>query len=587
MEQAGVRRRLAAILSADVVGYSRLMGVDEEATLGTLGGHREAMDGLIAAHHGRVVGTAGDSVLAEFASVVEAVRCAAEIQREIAARNDRVPDDRKMAFRIGLNLGDVMVKDGDIFGDGVNVAARLESLAEPGGICISGAVFDQVKSRSELRYEDLGERRVKNIAEPVRVYRVRMEGESAATASAPAALDPPENPSIAVLAFDNMSDDPEHEYFADGIAEDIITALSKVRWLLVIARNSSFAYKGTSVDLKRVGRELGVRYVLEGSVRKAGNRVRVTAQLIETEHGKHVWADRYDLDLEDIFAVQDAMTQTVVAAIEPELGGVERERARRKPPESLGAWDCHQRGLWHMYKFTRDDNAEAARMFRRAVELDLSFAPAFAGLAYVGFSDYAMGYADSPNEALAEALRTGKRAVALDNKDPFARWALGRVQTIRGEHESAIAQLETAIDLNPNYAHAYFALGFALTLSGKAEDAIGQIDKAMRLSPHDPFLWAMMHHRALAHLILKQHDEAADWATRAARQPNAEFWPYSVLAASLGHLGRTEEAQAALGEATRMNPDYSADFLTKVMCFQNPADIEHYFAGLRKAGLPQ
>ncbi len=285
MEQAGVRSRLAAILSADVAGYSRLMGVDEEATLGTLGGHREAMDGLIAAHHGRVVGTAGDSVLAEFASVVEAVRCAAEIQREIAARNDGVPDDRKMAFRIGVNLGDVMVKDDDIFGDGVNVAARLESLAESGGICISGAVFDQVKNRLELGCEDLGERQVKNIAEPVRVYRVRMEGESAAAASAPAALKPPDKLSIAVLAFDNMSDDPEHEYFADGIAEDIITALSKVRWLLVIARNSSFAYKGTSVDLKRVGRELGVRYVLEGSVRKAGNRVRVTALLIETEHG--------------------------------------------------------------------------------------------------------------------------------------------------------------------------------------------------------------------------------------------------------------------------------------------------------------
>jgi adenylate cyclase len=371
-------RRLAAILAADVVGYSRLIGVDEEGTLLRLKAIRaEVIDPAIAAHRGRLVKTTGDGLLVEFASVVDALRCAVEVQREITERGGDGPPDRCIAFRIGIHQGDIVVENGDIFGDGVNVAARLEALAEPGGICVSARVQEDAAGRLDLAFADLGEQNLKNIARPIRAYRV--EPQKASTPPAEAPLPLPDKPSIAVLPFQNMSGDPEQEYFADGMVEEIITALSRIRWLFVIARNSSFTYKGQAVDVKRVGRELGVRYVLEGSVRKGGDRVRVTAQLIDAISGAHVWADRYDRDLDDIFAVQDEITASVTGVIEPTLAEAEQRRVLRKPPERLDAWEAYQRGLWHLHRSGREETKTAQTLFRQAIALDPNFAPGHYG----------------------------------------------------------------------------------------------------------------------------------------------------------------------------------------------------------------
>ncbi|MHC4611210.1 MAG: adenylate/guanylate cyclase domain-containing protein, partial [Planctomycetota bacterium] len=393
-----VQRRLAAILAADVVGYSRLIRADEEGTLAALKIlHKDLIDPKIAEHHGRVVKLMGDGMLAEFGSVVDAVRAAAEVQHAIAERNANLPEEQRMVFRVGINLGDVVIDGDDIHGDGINVAARLEGLAAPGGICISAAVYDQVRDRLELAFEDLGEQEVKNIDRPVRVWRWTTDASvtTGGLATADKQLSLPDKPSIAVLSFVNMSGDPEQEFFSDGMAEEIITALSRYRWFFVIARNSSFTYKGRAVDVTQVGQELGVRYVLEGSVRKAGNRVRVTAQLIDATTGNHIWAERYDRELDDIFALQDEITETIVAAVEPELGVVERERARRKRPENLGAWGSYQRGLWHLLGDpTRDALAEARRLFQHACELDPEFAAAYADLAWTHTIDITLGLTD-------------------------------------------------------------------------------------------------------------------------------------------------------------------------------------------------
>jgi len=406
-----VQRRLAAILAADVAGYSRLMGDDEEGTLAALTAHlAELIEPCIAEHRGRVVKTTGDGLLAEFASVVDAVRCAVAFQEGMAERNSDTPGDRRLEFRIGVNLGDVIIQDGDVFGDGVNVAARLEGLAEPGGIVVSGTVHEHVRSKLDLGFNDLGPRSVKNIAEPVRAFGVRLEDDLPAAAgfgpSEPLPLS--DKPSIAVLPFVNMSGDPEQEYFADGISEDIITALSRIRWFLVIARNSSFSYKNTSPDVRDVARDLDVRYVLEGSVRKAGGRVRVTAELIDASVGSHIWAERYDRDLADIFAVQDEITQTVVGAIEPELSCAEQERARQKPPDNLDAWDFYQRGQWHFNRITPEDLARAKVMFQRAMDLDPGFGAAYAGLATACFYQYVLGIA-SPRELARPALEVPEK----------------------------------------------------------------------------------------------------------------------------------------------------------------------------------
>ena len=482
---AEAKRRLVAILSADVAGYSRLMGDDERATMDTLTAYRQVFRKHISDHDGRVVDTAGDSVLSVFDSVVEAVHCAVDVQGELEERNADKPEDRRMLFRIGVNLGDIFEQDdGTVYGDGVNVAARLESLAEAGGVCISESAHMQVEGKTDLGFQDIGEHEVKNIARPVRAYRVVVETQAAPTT--PNAL--PDKPSIAVLPFDNLSGDAEQEYFVDGIVEDLITALSGMRWLLVTARNSTFSYKGKSPDVRDVGLELGVRYVLEGSVRKAGNRVRISAQLIDASDGNHIWAQRYDRELADIFDVQDEITLTIAGAIEPELAQIERERARRKPADNLDAWDLSQRGLWHMWQFSEDDNAEARRLFRRAIDIDPRFAAAHANLSYSHYLDSVLAYSDSPQQSFALAETAAKQAIAIDDKDAMAHCALGRALSSQGDYPAAIAELRTALDLNPSFTLAHLGLGVALQFPGQPAQPVLDSAPPPRLAPLTPVL---------------------------------------------------------------------------------------------------
>ncbi len=471
------------------------------------------------------------------------------------------------------------------------VAARLEALSEPGGICVSRTVFNHVQGKVDTAFEDLGAREVKNIPKPVQVYRVLLEDIADARPDFEArseALALPDKPSIAVLPFENMSGDPEQEYLADGISEDLITALSKIRWFFVIARGSTFTYKNRAVDVTQVAKDLGVRYVLEGSVRKGGNRVRITAQLIDATTGQHVWAERYDRELADIFALQDEMAQTIVALVEPELGAVERERAHRKPPENLDAWETYQRGLWLMWTFLEDDNAEARRLFRRAHELDPGFAAAYAHEAYAHFITVVMGWADTPDEALATGLMAANMALALDDKDPVAYFALGRVTMMRGEHDAAIAALETTLALNPSFAQAYHGLGFALALAGRLEEAVEMFDKAERLSPFDPLLWAFTITHGLACILARDNKTALQLARQTLQIPRASgYWPHAVLAAALAHLGQMDEARAAVTEALEAKPDLSLTYLEKTRPTKEPDGLDPYLDGLRKAGLPE
>jgi TolB-like protein len=577
-------RRLAAILAADVVGYSRLMEQDEAGTLAALKARRkEILQPLVAEHQGRIVKVMGDGVLVEFASAVNAVACAVELQKRMAAANDGAPEERRVLLRVGINLGDVIVEGGDLYGDGVNVAARLQEMSEPGGICITGKVHDEVRGKLDLAFDDLGAREVKNIAAPVRIYSARLE--PSVSVSAPLSL--PAKPSIAVLPFVNMSGDVEQEYFSDGITEDLITALSKIRWFFVIARNSTFAYKSRSVAPRELGRDLGVRYVLEGSVRKGGNRVRISAQLVDAASGHHVWAERYDRDLEDIFALQDEMIETIVRAIEPELGRAERERARRKPPGSLDAWELFQRGLWYHYRFTRDDIAEAERCFHRAIEVDPTFALPFAALAHACYWDALFGYATDVKKTLAKGLDLARKAVSLDDREAFAHFSLGRIQTLRAELDGAIAELEQAIELNPNFAHAYYGLGIALVWAGQPAQGMNRIDTALRLNPRDPSVWTFQAGRALALFLLDRLDEAADWAQRSTQSVPTGLWAHGVEAAVLAHLGRDREAAAALAQVYRLKPNFSAEFVREVFPFRVAAHRDRFLDALRRAGLPE
>ena len=561
---AEAKRRLAAILSADVAGYSRLMGDDERATMDTLNAYRDVFREHISDHDGRVVDTAGDSVLAVFDSVVEAVQCAVDVQGELEGCNANLPEDRRMRFRVGVNLGDIFEQDdGTIYGDGVNVAARLESLAEPGGICLSGSAHEQVVGKTNCEFEDIATHAVKNIERPVRAFRVTGAG-APAVAPSPKPLTGLGRPSIAVLPFDNLSGDPEQEYFADGIAEDLITALSRIRWLFVIARNSTFTYKGQAVDVKHVGQEMGVRYVLEGSVRKSGDRVRITAQLNEATTGNHIWAKRYDRQLADIFAIQDELTEAIAGEIEPELAEVERERAHRKPPDSLNAWDCYQRGLWHMWQLTRDENAEAQRLLQRAADIDPGFAPALAGLAHSHFGAVVLAFSDTVSEDLEKARQAALRAVAIDVRDATAHCVLGQVDTALGDLSSAIGELETAIDLNPSFARAHFGLAQCLMFTGRSEAAVPEFELAERLSPHDPLISIFQTVRAAAHSVLGQFQQAEECARRALRHPRASFWAYAHLAMALAGRGKSEQARAAVSTLLEMQPNFSPEFFERV-----------------------
>jgi adenylate cyclase len=585
-----LERRLAAILAADAVGYTSLMGADEAGTLRRFTELRQGLlEPLIAEHHGRVVKLIGDGLLVEFASVVDALTCALAWQAGVAEHEAATDEDKGFKFRIAINLGDVIVEGEDIHGDGVNIAARLEGLAEPGGICLSDDAYRQVRGKVEAEFEDLGERKLKNVAEPVRVHRVKTEVPGTAAAKPPCEPLPlPDKPSIAVLPFDNMSGDPEQEFFADGITEDLVTALSKIRWFFVIARNSTFTYKGQAVEVTQVARELGVRYVIEGSVRRAGSRVRITAQLIDATTGRHVWAERYDRLIEDIFELQDEMAQTIVGAVEPELSAAERESAARKPPESLDSWETYQRGLWHLWNFNKDDNAEAQRLLQKAQDLDPGFATAYAFESYSHYLHVMLGFAEAPAESLAAALTAAKKALALDDKDPVAYFALGRVYMLRGQHDDSVAALERAVASNPSFGLAHHGLGAALMLSGRLEEAAEALDTAIRLSPRDPVLWGTMSFRSLTCTMLHQHEAAAEWGRRAMHEPRSAdggYWSCAVLASALGNIGQTAEAREVLDEALRRKPDLSLAYLEKTFPTKQPDGLEPYLEGLRKAGL--
>jgi len=578
-----VERRLAAILAADVAGYSRLVGADEEGTLTRLKAYRrELIDPKIAEHRGRIVKTTGDGLLVEFSSVVDALRCATEMQTAMAERNVAVPPDSRIEFRVGIHQGDIIVEDGDIFGDGVNIAARLESLAEPGGICVSARVQEDASGKLDLAFEDIGEPELKNIARPVRVFRVVVKG-AALPSELPAALPLPDKPSVAVLPFSNMSGDPEQEFFADGIAEDIITALSRYPSLFVIARNSCFTYKGRAVDVKQVGRELGVRYVLEGSLRKSGNRIRVTAQLVEAETAKHVWAERYDRDLADIFALQDEITEAVTIAIAPAIADAEQQRAMRKPPEALDAWAAYQRGLWHASKATAEDNALAEAFFQRAIDLDPNFAGGYSGLAAAQHQGVRLFRTRDLSDAQDSAERLARQALALDASDAEARARLALLLMQRGDHEGARADAERALALSPNLARAHGVLGATLIFSGRPQEGLASIAKSIRLDPRDAelmtirWLWVSQ-----AHYFTHDYEAALDAATRAVRTFPEYPTAYRWVAVALGQLGRTEEARDALAKAM---PAPAFDLhVRRRMPWIRPQDHAHVLEGLRKAG---
>jgi adenylate cyclase len=580
-------RRLAAILAADVVGYSRLMAADEEGTVATLSTYRGVIDGLVAEHQGRIFGSAGDSALAEFNSAVQAVRCAVAIQRAMHRRNADLPDQQRMELRIGVNLGDVIVENDNLFGDGVNVAARLEQAAEPADICIAGAVLDQIDGKVTFPIAGLGERRLKNIPRPVAIYRVdwRLE-EARADDVLGGELSLPDKPSVAVLPFANMSGDAEQEYFADGITEDIITALSRNRWFFVIARNSTFTYKGRAVDVKQVARELGVRYVLEGSVRKAGGRVRITGQLIDAESGAHLWAERYDRDLADVFALQDEITERVVAAIEPELLVVEGRRAARKSPTHLNAYDFFMRGMWHYHQFDPEENRRAAEWMRKAVALDPHLTHGHVGLARTLNLRIWVGWSKDADADRRAGFEAAQRAVELDDKDPYGHYVLTFACLNSGLHQQALAEAQRAVDLNPNFALVHFGLGWIRVFVGHFAAAIDPLLRCMRLSPNDPLTFFFFYFLALAHYHQHDYAQAVQMAQRGLAL--RRIYPlYEILLAGLGQSGMLDQVAAARADMERLKPTDLEGMARITHPYLNPADLEHLREGLRKAGIAE
>jgi TolB-like protein/Flp pilus assembly protein TadD len=585
VEKERVQRRLAAILAADVAGYSRLTGADEEGTIARLRALRcELIDPAIAEHRGRIVKTTGDGILIEFASVVDGVRCAVEMQRGMTTRNTDVASDRRIEFRVGIHLGDVVVEGDDLLGDGVNVAARLEGIAEPGAICLSGDAYRQVRGKVDLVVRDLGEQRLKNIAEPVRVYRVSLE--EGVRKSSPA-LTLPDKPSIAVLPFQNMSGDPEQEYFADGIVEDIITALSRFRQLFVIARNSSFTYKGRAVDVKQVGHELGVRYVLEGSVRKAANKVRITGQLIDTSTGTHLWADRFDGSLEDIFDLQDQVTTSVVGALAPKLEQAEIERANRKPTESLDAYDYYLRGMVHTYPRTSEENSEALRLFCRAIELDPEFAASYGRAAQCYVFRKMNGWMVDGAREMAEAERLARQAAELGKDDADALSYAGlTLAYIAGDVEAGDAFLARARVLNPNLAVALQNSAWVKGWIGEPEAAVEHATQAMRLSPLDPFQYSALTALGYGHLYAGRYDAATACVERALLE--VPVYPPALRLAAMSYAlaGRLDEAHKAVARLRQVAPTLRLSTMKDFVPCRRPEDRERYIGGLRKAGLP-
>ena len=653
MASETVERKLTTILSADVAGYSRLMEADEEGTLAALNACRKTFDHLIGEARGRIFGTAGDSVLAEFPSAVDAVRCALAVQEAMAARNATVAEDREIAFRIGINVGDVMIEGDDLMGDGVNVAARLQEMAEPGGICLSGTVYDHIQGKLDIRLQDLGKRSVKNIEKPVRVYQMPRPPPAGGATPAPTppaqaapagpwlwfakaaaavlvigalgwavaaiigattwfdtqgdqaqapkpedriavdiavgsanepALALPDKPSIAVLPFDNLSGDAGQDYFADGITDELITALSRFPDMFVIARNSVFTYKGKAVKVQQVSRELGVRYVAEGSVQRSGDRVRINAQLIDATTGHHVWAERFESEMTDVFALQDQLVQNIVAQLASEVSDAEMVRMRRKGTDNFEAYDYHLRGFDAALRFTRESSAEARAMQQKAIELDPDYASAYAALAWTHLNDFRLGWSDDPAASIERAFELAHKAVSLDDSEPLGHEALSDVYLWRKDYDRAIAEIEKAIALNPNDADLYADLGDRLTWVGDAEQALGHIEKAIRLNPNFPpiYLWHLGH----AYFVAERYDESIA-AFQELRDRNPHFAPsYIYLAAAYALTGRDEEARAMVPEIARTT-DWNLEQAAEQLPYKNPADLARLITALRQAGLTE
>jgi len=623
-----IKRKLTAILSADVKGYSRLMGEDEKGTVRTLNEYKEVMTGLIQHHHGRVVDSTGDNLMAEFASVVDSVECSVEIQKELKTRNAELPENRRMEFRIGINLGDVIEEEERIYGDGVNIAARIESLSEAGSICISGTAFDQVKNKLNLGYKYLGEQTVKNILEPVRAYRVLMEPEEAGKVigekkvkprqwqrvafslgvilivivaaavayfnlrpSAPRvevaskekmAFPLPDKPSIAVLPFVNMSEDPKQDFFADGMTEEIITALSKGPNLFVIARNSTFTYKGKAVKVKQVSEELGVRYVLEGSVQRSADRIRVTAQLIDALTGHHLWAERYDRDLKDIFALQDEITMKIITALQVKLTSGEMIHVLGKGAKNIDAFTKYLQAVDLWTRLTKETNAQAKKLLEEAIALDPEYPGPYIGLAKTYGMDVFLGTTESPDQSLARAFEFAQKAISLDNTNGAAYSVLSWLYATKRQYEKAIAESERAVSLNPNSAESYMRLGVVLAYAGRAEEGIPYMQNALRLNPFP----SCNYFNNLATIYRESgHYEKAIEASKKTLQcePNTQM-PYITLAISYIRLGREEEARAAAAEIRRINPKFSRESYAKILPFPQPI-ADRVIEDLRKAGL--
>jgi adenylate cyclase len=578
-----VKRKLAAILSADVKGYSLLMGEDEEATVRTLNAYKETMTNFIQHHHGRVVDAPGDNVLAEFVSVVNAVRCAVEIQKELKTRNAELPENRRMEFRIGVNLGDVIEDGEQILGDGVNIAARLESLSEAGGICISGTVYDQIENKLDLKYDYLGEQNVKNIARPIRVYRV-LVGSGAGFPEASRKLDFPKSPSIAVLPFVNMSDDPEQEYFSDGITEEIITGLSKVPRLIVIARNSSFTYKRKPVKVQQVGQELGVRYVLEGSVRRAADRVRITVQLVDATTGHHLWAERYDRFLKDIFAIQDEITVNVMRAMQLEL--IEGKQACewiKRGSQKLEAYEKGMKGMELFRFFSPEGNVQARKIFEECIALDPEYPGPYVMLAWTYLTAVYNGWSKSPEESITQALELAQRAIALDSSQADAFSLLGNIYLLTRQYEKAITEGERAVALNPNRADSHVWLAMILTASGDPKGAIDLIYKAIRLNPFPPNWYFFSLGNAF--FMLGEYNQAVEAYKKALQHSPDLLLAYIGLAASFSASNRAEDARAAASQIVRIDPKFSIEVFARSLTYKNENHKEFWIDNLRKAGL--
>jgi adenylate cyclase len=581
-----VSRRLVAVFAADVEGYSRLMGADEVGTLNGLTERRVILDRLIHERGGRIANTAGDSVLAEFGSAVDAVQCAVDAQTALAEANSSQAPDRRICFRIGIHIGDVMVRAGDLFGDGVNIAARLQSIATPGGVCISGSTYDQVRKVLPITFADLGALQVKNIQEPIRAYQAVNEAREPAPLSSTENLPPtPDKPSIAVLPFQNMSGDPEQEYFADGMVEEITTALSRFQRLFVVARNSSFTFKGQAVDVKEVGRRLGVRYVLEGSVRKASGKVRITGQLIDAVTGAHIWADRFERDLTDVFALQDEVTVAVVSAIQPKLLQKEIELSTRRRPENLTAYDFFLRAMQQFYLTTPEGLAEAIRLAHRALELDPRFG-LVAALAGVCHSfNVILGCANDPQFDRNEAIRLFRLALSIDDSDPDTlAWASIISAFMVGDPESEIEMVDRAVALNPNSILAWGSRGQVYRIAGLPEEAVRSFERAVRMSPVDPALHFVFVGMGYAFIELRRFDEAIAAARKAQRHNPPFAGADRCLASAFAHLGRDAEAHEAAARVLELDPAFT---ISALIARGGQSNSKLLIEGLRKAGLPE